>query len=52
MYKVGLNLKLSDVPYSSAVNTYEDILACLREAAGEALEHLPEAKNKQRKILL
>lgn len=45
LYKIRHNLKLINVTYSSAINTYQDIFACSIEAAGETLGYLPDAKN-------
>lgn len=42
--KLRLNKKLSIVLYSSAINTYEYLLTCLREAAGDALDYLSNTR--------
>jgi len=37
LYRTRLNLKLNTVAYSSGINTYQNIIECIQEAAREAL---------------
>lgn len=45
--KLTLNVKLSNVTYSSVINTYEDIITSIKEVANEVLSYLLNARRSE-----